>query len=119
MNDRYFEPLIEGALSADNGHPIFVKALTYRSRSIPLPEGFAEQRNHLRQAQNLVIAHHAKYEQSALARNFPIQHYVYFTSRSRSLRISVTGQLLGVFRDIPANPSFTIGAKRYEIGDRK
>ncbi len=119
MNNTYFKPLIEGALSADNGHPIFVKVLTHGSRAIPLPEGFAEQRDHLRQARNLVIAHHRNYVKSSLARNFTIQYYVYFTNPTRNLRISVTGQVLGFFNDIPANSSFKIGAKRYEIGDRK
>lgn len=117
MNDRDFEPLIEGALLANNGHPIFAKALTHGARVVRLPERFAEQHDHLRQAQNLVIAHHTNYEQSSLARNFPIKHYVYFTSHKRSVRISVTGQVLGSFNDIPASPSFSIGAKRYELVD--
>ena len=119
MNDRYFEPLIEGALSTDNGHPIFLKALTYGTRVVRLPRGFVDQSDHLHEARHLVIAHQKAYIESSYARAFPIQHYVYYTSRKRSLRISVTGQVLGSFNDIAANPEFTIGAKRYGIGDRK
>ncbi len=117
MNDRDFEPLIEGALSADNSHRIFLKALTYGTRVVRLPRGFVDQSDHLHQARHLVIAHQKGYVQSSHTRAFPIQHYVYFTSRKRSVRISVTGQVLGAFNDIPANPSFTIGAKRYELID--
>lgn len=116
MNDRYFEPLIEGEIP-DSGIPVFAKALTYNSRVIRLSARFAEQRDHLRQAQNLVIAHQKGYVESSHARAFPIQHYVCFTSRKRSVRISVAGQVLGSFNDTPANPSFTIGAKRYELVD--
>ncbi len=123
MNHRYFEPLIEGSLFSNNGHPIFVKALTYGSRVIRLLAGFTEQRDHLHQARCLVIAHQKKYVQSSHVRAFPIQYYAYFTSATRSVRISVTGQVLGIFEDIPANPSFGIttadGKKRnYEIVDK-
>ena len=117
MNDRYFEPLIEGALSADNGHPIFLKALTYGTRVVRLPRGFVDQSDHLHKARHLVISHHREYVQRTLAESFPIRYYVYFTSATRSLRISVTGQVLGFYNDIPANPEFTIGGKRYEIVD--
>ncbi len=119
MNDRDFEPLIEGELLSDNGHPIFVKALTHGTRVVRLPRGFVDQSDHLHEVRRLVTAHHRKYVKTSLARTFPIQHYVYFASPKRSVRISVTGQVLGSFNDIPANPSFTIGTKRYEIGDRK
>ena len=119
MNDRDFEPLIEGELLSDNGHPVFVKALTHGTRVVRLPRGFVDQRDHLHHARQLVIAHHRMYENESLARVFPIQHYVYFTSPRRSIRISTAGRVIGIFEDIPANPSFTIGAKRYEIGDRK
>ncbi len=117
MNNRYFEPLIEGELFSDNGHPIFLKALTHETRVVRLPRGFVDQSDHLHQARHLVIAHQKGYVESSHARAFPIQHYVYFTSRKRSVRISVTGQVLGSFNDIPANPEFTIGGKRYEIVD--
>ncbi len=117
MIDRDFEPLIEGELLSDNAHPIFLKALTYGSRVVRLPRGFVDQSDHLNKARHLVIAHQKGYVQSSHTRAFPIQHYVYFTSRKRSVRISVTGQVLGAFNDIPANPSFTIGAKRYELVD--
>jgi len=117
MNDQSFEPLIEGALSADNGHPIFAKALTYGTRVVRLPRGFVDQSDHLHEVRRLVTAHHRKYVKTSLARTFSIQHYVYFTSPKRSVRISVTGQVLGSFNDIPADPEFTIGGKRYEIVD--
>lgn len=122
MNDRYFEPLIEGALLANNGHPIFAKALTHGARVVRLPRGFVDQSDHLHQARHLVIAHQKGYLESSHVRAFPIQHYVYFTSPTRSVRISVDGRVLGIFHDVPANPSFGIttadGKTRiYEIVD--
>ncbi len=118
MNDRDFEPLIEGELLSDNGYPIFVKALTHGTRVVRLPKGFVDQSDHLHQARHLVIAHQKGYMESSHGRAFPIRYYLYFTSPTRSTRISVTGQVLGSFNDIPANPSFTIGAKRYELVDK-
>ena len=119
MNDinsnEPFKPLLEGQLYPENSHPIFAKALTHGERSIRLPVDFAEQPDHLHQACRLATAHHRKYVSIA----FPIQHYAYFISPTRSARISITGQVLGIFKDIPANPSFTIGEKRYEVGKTK
>ncbi len=117
MIDTYFVPLIEGVLAPDNNHPIFVKALTHNSRLIRLPEGFLDRRDHVDQARRLILAHHRKYLKSTLAESFPFEHYIYLIAPTRSVRFSIDGQNLGIFKDIPANPSFRVGKKRYEIAD--
>ena len=121
MNDRDFEPLIEGGIP-DSRHSVFVKALTYNSRVIRLSARFAGQRDHLRLARDLVIAHYRKYVKLSHAKVFPLQYYKYMISPTRSLRISTAGRVIGIFEDVPADPSFGIttanGKKRnYEIGD--
>ena len=108
MNDRDFEPHIEGVLSSDNDHPVFVKALTHGTRVVRLPRGFVDQSDHLNKARHLVITHHRKYMQRTLAEKFPICFYKYMTTATRSVRISVDGRVLGIFKDVPANPSFGI-----------
>ena len=114
MTNEEFQPLIEGEIAA-GGQPIFVKALTYGMRVIRLPQGFAKRDDHLRQAQRRVVAHYNNYMLNKRDQIFPILYYKYLVSPTRSVRISVTGDVLGVFEDSPANPSFAIGGREYEI----
>jgi len=107
MTEENFKPLIEGEI-LNNRNPIFAKVLTYVNRVIRLPDGFVEQHDHLTQARLLGVEHHRKYLEEGWDRSFPISYYKYLIWPDRSIRISVTGDVLGEFDDVPANPSFTI-----------
>ena len=116
MKNDLFEPIIEGEIPA-GGHPIFVKALTYGQRVIRLQSGFVKRHDHVRQARHMVVAHYKKYMKDKKDRVFPIRYYKYLIRPTCSIRISVSGDVLGVFEDQPANPSFTIVGERFEIGN--
>ena len=111
MQGATFRPLIEGEIP-DGGPSILVKALTYRARVIYLAYGFKEHPEHLRLARRLASSHFQKYVKSGAARIFPILYYKYMILPNRSIRISTSGEILGIFEDIPANPSVTIGGRK-------
>lgn len=112
MTDEIFKPLIEGEI-LNNRMPIFAKALTYVNRVIRLPDGFVERHDHLHLARGLVVEHRQRYLKARWERSFPISYYKYLIWPDRSIRISVTGEVLGIFEDIPANPSFKVGGREY------
>ena len=110
--EKYFEPFIEGVLG-ECRQPIFAKVLSYGMRIVRLPKGLVAQHDHTEQARRLAVDHNKQYVQRTIAETFPIRYYVYFTTVTRGVRISVDGRVLGVFADRPANPSLRIGTKYY------
>jgi hypothetical protein len=111
MTDEIFKPLIEGEIPRRGGPAGIFKILTYGNRVIRLPAGFVERPDHLHLARRLVVEHHRRYLKARYERSFPISYYKYLIWPDRSIRISVTGEVLGIFEDIPANPSFKVGGR--------
>ena len=113
--DEKFRPILEGNLFPDNGHPIFAKVLTHKERLVHIGPRFLESPNYVRTAGRMIAEHHRRYVKTPSAERFPIAYYALFTAPDRTIRYNVAGEVIGVFEDIPCNPSFEVGGRSFEI----
>jgi len=55
---------------------------------------------------------------SERGRAFPLKYYKYLFRADRSIRISFSGEVLGIFEDTPTQASFTIEGQAYGLTPR-